>query len=44
MPWLWDSGELGRAVQSARIPHAATLTDTSGTTLLLVERPGHQLG
>jgi hypothetical protein len=44
VPWLWDSGELGRAVQSARIPYAATLTDTSGTTLLLIERPGHQLG
>jgi hypothetical protein len=45
VPWLWDSGELGRAVQTARIPYAATLTHTtSGTTLLLVERPGHQLG
>ncbi|MFE3645897.1 hypothetical protein ACFXOM_33820 [Streptomyces sp. NPDC059169] len=44
VPWLWDSGELGRAVQSCRIPYAATLTDTSGTTLLLVERPGQQLG
>ncbi|MBT2509205.1 hypothetical protein J7I98_25640 [Streptomyces sp. ISL-98] len=43
VPWLWDSDELGRAVQSARIPYAATLTNTSGTTLLLVERPGHQL-
>ncbi|WP_367435089.1 hypothetical protein [Streptomyces celluloflavus] len=44
VPWLWDSGELGRAVQSDRIPYAATLTESSsGTTLLLVERPGHQL-
>ncbi|MEU7205606.1 hypothetical protein [Streptomyces sp. NPDC045470] len=45
--WLWDSGELVRAVQSERIPYAATLTLTDGTsetTLLLVERPGHQLG
>ncbi|MFC9545820.1 hypothetical protein ACFTXK_14420 [Streptomyces sp. NPDC056956] len=44
VPWLWDSGELVRAVQTQRIPYAATLTDTAGTTLLLVERPGHQLG
>ncbi|KPC62657.1 hypothetical protein [Streptomyces chattanoogensis] len=44
VPWLWDNGELGRAVQTTRIPYAATLTDTSGTTLLLVERPGHPLG
>ncbi|MCZ0974326.1 hypothetical protein O1L55_29960 [Streptomyces albulus] len=44
VPWLWDSGELGRVVQSDRIPYAATLTESaSGTTLLLVERPGHQL-
>ncbi|MCC2275568.1 hypothetical protein LKL35_09055 [Streptomyces sp. ET3-23] len=43
VPWLWDSGELGRAVQSERIPYAATLTNTaSDTTLLLIERPGHQ--
>ncbi|MCC2276221.1 hypothetical protein LKL35_12460 [Streptomyces sp. ET3-23] len=42
-PWLWDSGELGRAVQTDRIPYAVTLTDAaSGTTLLLIERPGHQ--
>ncbi|WP_086830658.1 hypothetical protein [Streptomyces sp. NRRL B-24572] len=41
--WLWDSGELTRAVQSTRIPYAATLTESvSGTTLLLAERPGHQ--
>ncbi|MGJ5751609.1 hypothetical protein FB563_4046 [Streptomyces puniciscabiei] len=44
VPYLWDSGELGRAVQTDRIPYAATLTDAaSGTTLLLIERPGHQL-
>ncbi|MGW7008981.1 hypothetical protein ACWGCW_41065, partial [Streptomyces sp. NPDC054933] len=44
VPWLWDSGELGRAVQTERIPYAAILTDrASGTGLLLVERPGHQL-
>ncbi|HEX5566531.1 MAG TPA: hypothetical protein VFY14_06295 [Streptomyces sp.] len=43
VPWLWDSGELAHAVQNERIPYAATLTDTAGTTLLLVERPGHQL-
>ncbi|MFH8751914.1 hypothetical protein ACH4GK_33640 [Streptomyces rimosus] len=46
VPWLWDSGELARAVQSERIPYAATLTLTEGTsetTLLLAERPGHQL-
>ncbi|MEV7277609.1 hypothetical protein [Streptomyces sp. NPDC093111] len=41
--WLWDSGELTRAVQSTRILYAATLTESvSGTTLLLAERPGHQ--
>ncbi|CAM5445563.1 hypothetical protein [Streptomyces hirsutus] len=44
VPWLWDSGELVRAVQTQRIPYAATLTDTSETTLLLIERPDHQLG
>ncbi|MEU2598240.1 hypothetical protein ABZ669_13545 [Streptomyces hirsutus] len=44
VPWLWDSGELARAVQNERVPYAATLTDTAETTLLLVERPGHQLG
>ncbi|MFH9612836.1 hypothetical protein ACH4MM_03545 [Streptomyces pratensis] len=44
VPWVWDCGELGRALQSERIPCAATLTDTvHGTTLLLAERPGHQL-
>ncbi|NIY65599.1 hypothetical protein [Streptomyces malaysiensis] len=43
VPWIWDSGELGRALQCERIPYAATLTDpASGTNLLLVERPGHQ--
>ncbi|MFD9817484.1 hypothetical protein [Streptomyces violascens] len=44
VPWIWDSGELGRAVQSERIPYAATLTHAeTGRTLLLIERPGHQL-
>ncbi|OIJ91629.1 hypothetical protein [Streptomyces colonosanans] len=44
VPWLWDSGELAHAVQNVRIPYAATLTDTATkTSLLLVERPGHQL-
>ncbi|MET9507683.1 hypothetical protein ABZX62_04240 [Streptomyces flavidovirens] len=44
VPWIWDSGELGRALQSERIPYAATLTDmVDGTTLLLVERPGRPL-
>ncbi|MDF6066139.1 MULTISPECIES: hypothetical protein [unclassified Streptomyces] len=44
VPWIWDSGVLGRALQSERIPYAATLTDTvHGTTLLFVERPGRQL-
>lgn len=44
MPWIWDSGELGRALQTERIPYAATLTDmVHGTTLLLTERPGRQL-
>ncbi|MFD7013919.1 hypothetical protein [Streptomyces sp. NPDC059928] len=44
VPWIWDSGELGRALQTERIPYAATLTHAdTGTTLLLVEQPGHQL-
>lgn len=44
VPWIWDCGELGRAVQSERIPYAALLTDTvQGTTLLFIERPGRQL-
>jgi|GEM_PF-3235680 hypothetical protein len=44
VPWIWDSGELGRAVQSERIPYAALLTDAvQGTTLLFIERPGRQL-
>ncbi|MGX1134887.1 hypothetical protein RKD49_007077 [Streptomyces glaucescens] len=44
VPYLWDCGELARVVRTDRIPYAATLTDPiSGTTLLLVERPGHQL-
>lgn len=42
VPWLWDSGELGRAVRATRLPYAATLTSASGTVLLLAERPGHQ--
>ncbi|MFD4022263.1 hypothetical protein ACFWRV_01920 [Streptomyces sp. NPDC058576] len=45
VPWIWDSGELGRAIQSERIPYAATLRDAEhGTTLLFVERPGHDPG
>ncbi|MFG3151402.1 hypothetical protein ACGF7W_05070 [Streptomyces sp. NPDC048219] len=44
VPWVWDSGELGRALQSERIPYAAILTDTvNGTTLLFIERPGSHL-
>lgn len=44
VPLIWDSGELGRALQSERIPYAATLTDmVQGTMLLFVERPGRQL-
>lgn len=45
VPWIWDSGELGRAIQSERIPYAATLRDAEhGTTLVFVERPGHERG
>ncbi|WP_435598673.1 hypothetical protein [Streptomyces anulatus] len=45
VPWIWDSGELGRAIQSERIPYAATLRDAAhGTTLLFAERPGHEVG
>ncbi|WP_405747174.1 hypothetical protein OG422_28995 [Streptomyces sp. NBC_01525] len=44
VPWVWDSSELGRVLQTERIPYAATLIDAvHGTTLLLVERPGRQL-
>ncbi|MGX1115894.1 hypothetical protein RKD37_001257 [Streptomyces ambofaciens] len=44
VPWIWDSGELGRALQSERILYAAGLTDAvQGTTLLFMERPGRQL-
>lgn len=44
VPWIWDSGELGRALQSERIPYAALLTDAvQDTTLLFIERPGRQL-
>ncbi|MFD5478583.1 hypothetical protein [Streptomyces hawaiiensis] len=44
VPWIWDSGELGRALQTDRVPYAATLTDRmQGTTLLFIERPGRQL-
>ncbi|MGM9336012.1 hypothetical protein [Streptomyces murinus] len=46
VPYLWDSGELAQAVRTDRaIPYAATLKNPgSGTSLLLVERPGHRLG
>ncbi|MFF5537836.1 hypothetical protein ACFY71_36145 [Streptomyces cinerochromogenes] len=45
VPYLWDNGELARAVRTQQVPYAATLTDpVLGTTLLLVERPNHQLG
>ncbi|CAL9611907.1 hypothetical protein [Streptomyces sp. enrichment culture] len=44
VPWIWDSGELGRTVQSEPIPYAAVLTDAAQrTTLLFIERPGHPL-
>ncbi|MFE9976506.1 hypothetical protein ACFYRD_38865 [Streptomyces hirsutus] len=44
VPWIWDNGELGRALQTERVPYAATLTDTvQGTTLLFIERPDRQL-
>ncbi|MEV7064303.1 hypothetical protein AB0N97_16045 [Streptomyces collinus] len=43
-PWVRDSGELGRALPSERIPYTATLTDMApGTMLLFVERPSRQL-
>ncbi|MFJ6071596.1 hypothetical protein ACIQFU_12270 [Streptomyces sp. NPDC093065] len=44
VPWIWDGGELGRALQNERIPYAAILTDTvHDTTLLFAERPGSHL-
>ncbi|WP_338933169.1 hypothetical protein WEB32_34265 [Streptomyces netropsis] len=42
VPLLWDAGELAQAVQTARIPCAAVLTDGADTELLLIERPGHR--
>ncbi|MFE9905046.1 hypothetical protein [Streptomyces achromogenes] len=45
LPYLWASGDLAHAVRAARIPYAATLTNrATDTTLLLAERPAHQLG
>ncbi|MEU6230952.1 hypothetical protein [Streptomyces sp. NPDC047042] len=45
LPWLWDSGELVRAVEDQRVPYAARLTSTTGVELLLAERgPDPQLG
>ncbi|MGK4906434.1 hypothetical protein [Streptomyces albus] len=41
LPALWDSGELLRTIRAQQVPYAATLTDASGTELLLVERPGY---
>ncbi|MFJ2175905.1 hypothetical protein ACIOHE_23810 [Streptomyces sp. NPDC087851] len=42
LPWLWDSGELMKAVQQAQVPYAATLRNGAGIELLLIERPGHR--
>ncbi|MFJ9033628.1 hypothetical protein ACIRQP_35020 [Streptomyces sp. NPDC102274] len=44
VPWLWDSGELTQAAQSARVPYAARLSDGADINLLLIERPGHDQG
>ncbi|GAA2254835.1 hypothetical protein GCM10010232_50070 [Streptomyces amakusaensis] len=45
VPWLWDSGELTRAVQAGQVTHAAKLTNqAAGIDLLLIERPGHSSG
>ncbi|AZK97046.1 MULTISPECIES: hypothetical protein [Streptomyces] len=45
VPWLWDSGELTRAVRAGQVTHAAKLTNAAaGVDLLLVERPGHPAG
>ncbi|MFE4055222.1 hypothetical protein ACFXP3_02760 [Streptomyces sp. NPDC059096] len=41
VPWVWDSGELMKAVQQAQVPYAATLNNGAGIELLLIERPGH---
>ncbi|MEH0628517.1 hypothetical protein [Streptomyces stelliscabiei] len=38
LPWLWDGGELVRAVEDQRVPYAATLTSDTGVELLLAER------
>ncbi|MFF3556156.1 hypothetical protein ACFYXL_22440 [Streptomyces tsukubensis] len=45
VPWLWDSGELTRAVQAGQVTHAAKLSNpVAGVDLLLIERPGHSTG
>lgn len=41
---LWDAGDLIDAVRSERIPLAAVLTDTRGTQLLVVDKPGNGAG
>ncbi|MDT0382323.1 hypothetical protein RM572_26545 [Streptomyces sp. DSM 42041] len=42
--WLWDDGDLARAVRTTRITHVATLTNAAGDTLLLIDRPGPERG
>lgn len=40
VPLLWDAGELIGAVEHARVPYAAVISNGQGTNLLLVEQPG----
>lgn len=38
LPYLWDRGELARAVKDRRVPYAAKLASDTGIELLLAER------
>ncbi|MFG3038072.1 hypothetical protein ACGFYZ_14295 [Streptomyces sp. NPDC048330] len=40
MDLLWDSGQLGEAMEHRRVPYGAVLSNGAGTELLLIERPG----
>ncbi|MFB7630510.1 hypothetical protein ACFC0M_06115 [Streptomyces sp. NPDC056149] len=41
---LWEAGDIYRALEERRIPFASVLKNTTGTELLLIERPGHRSG
>ncbi|AVH55681.1 MULTISPECIES: hypothetical protein [Streptomyces] len=43
-PMLWEAGAIYRALEEGRIPFASVLKNSTGTGLLLIERPGHRSG